>query len=48
MAELVAHALVKPKSRVKSRPSRAAREARLRVKKLRSAHKRMRGRADEE
>lgn len=48
MAELVAHALVKPKRRVKTRPSRAAREARLRVKKLRSAHKRMRGRADED
>jgi ribosome-associated protein len=48
MAELVAHALVKPKSRVKTRPSRAAREARLRVKKLRSSHKRMRGPAEEE
>jgi ribosome-associated protein len=48
MAELIAHALVKPKSRVKTRPSRAAREARLRVKKLRSAHKRLRGPASEE
>jgi len=48
MAELVGHALVKPKSRVKTRPSRASREARLRVKKLRSTHKRMRGRAEEE
>jgi ribosome-associated protein len=48
MADLIAHALVKPKTRVKTRPSRAAREARLRVKKLRSAHKKMRGPASEE
>jgi ribosome-associated protein len=48
MAELIAEAMVKPKSRVKTRPSRAAREARLRVKKLRSSHKRLRGPATEE
>jgi ribosome-associated protein len=48
MAELIAAAMVKPKSRVKTRPSRAAREARLRAKKLRSAHKRLRGPALEE
>ena len=48
MAELIAKDMVKPKSRVKTRPSRAAREARLRVKKLRSAHKRLRGPSSEE
>jgi ribosome-associated protein len=48
VAELIARAMVKPKSRVKTRPSRAAREARLRVKKLRSADKRLRGPAGED
>ena len=48
MAELIAEAMVKPKSRLRTRPSRAAREARLRAKKMRSAHKRLRGPASEE
>jgi len=39
MSELVSMALRTPKKRVRSRPSRASREARLRRKKLRSALK---------
>jgi ribosome-associated protein len=48
LAELVARASVVPKGRVKTRPSRGAREARLRSKKVRSAHKRLRGPAVED
>lgn len=43
LAELIARAAVVPKWRVKTRPSRGAREARLRSKKVRSAHKKLRG-----
>jgi ribosome-associated protein len=43
MAELIARAIVVRKGRVRTRPSRAAREARLRAKKVRSAHKKLRG-----
>jgi len=43
LAELIARAVIVQKGRVKTRPSRASREARLRAKKLRSAHKRLRG-----
>ncbi len=43
LAELLARALVVRKGRVKTRPSRSAREARLRAKKVRSLHKRNRG-----
>jgi ribosome-associated protein len=46
LAELISRAMVIPKKRVKTRPSRGAREARLRAKKVRSAHKKMRGSAD--
>lgn len=42
-AELVAQALVIPKKRIKTRPSRASKEARLDDKKKRSAVKKMRG-----
>jgi ribosome-associated protein len=42
-AELVAQALVIPKKRIKTRPSRASKEARLDEKKKRSAVKKMRG-----
>lgn len=42
-AELVAQALVVPKVRRKTRPSRAAKEARLQEKKQRSQTKKMRG-----
>ena len=48
LAELIAHATVRPKKRVKTRVTRGAREARLRAKKVRSAHKRMRGPAEED
>jgi ribosome-associated protein len=48
LAELIARASVVPKGRVKTRPSRGAREARLRSKKVRSAHKRLRGPAVED
>lgn len=43
LAGLIARAIVVQKGRVRTRPSRAAREARLRAKKVRSAHKRLRG-----
>jgi ribosome-associated protein len=39
MSELISMALRKPRKRVKTRPSRASREARLRGKKLRSTIK---------
>lgn len=42
-AELVAQALVIPKKRIRTKPSRAAKEARLDEKKKRSAVKKMRG-----
>jgi ribosome-associated protein len=42
-AELVAQALVIPKKRIRTRPSRASREARLDEKKKRSEVKKMRG-----
>jgi ribosome-associated protein len=42
-AQLVAQALVVPKARKKTKPSRAAKEARLQEKKKRSETKRMRG-----
>jgi ribosome-associated protein len=48
LAQLIAHAMIKPKRRVKTRPSRAARESRLRSKKVRSSHKRLRGPAEED
>ena len=48
LAQLIAHAMIKPKRRVKTRPTRAARDARLRSKKVRSAHKRLRGPAEED
>jgi ribosome-associated protein len=48
MADLIARATVRPKKRVKTRATRGAREARLRAKKVRSAHKRMRGPAEED
>ena len=48
LAELIARAMVVQKGRVRTRPSRAAREARLRAKKVRSAHKRLRGSPDQD
>jgi ribosome-associated protein len=42
-AELVAQALVVPKKRIRTRPSRASKEARLDEKKKRSGVKKMRG-----
>lgn len=45
-ARIVARALHKPKPRKKTRPSRAAKEARLKQKKQRSETKRSRGRVD--
>lgn len=42
-AELVAQALVIPKKRIRTRPSRASKEARLDEKKKRSEVKKMRG-----
>ncbi|MGA2641034.1 MAG: alternative ribosome rescue aminoacyl-tRNA hydrolase ArfB [Spirochaetia bacterium] len=48
LAGLIARALVVQKGRVRTRPSRAAREARLRSKKVRSAHKRLRGCPDQD
>jgi ribosome-associated protein len=46
LAELIAHAMVRPRKRVKTRATKSSREARLRAKKVRSAHKRLRGRAE--
>lgn len=48
MAELVAGAMKQPKKRRATKPSRGAREARLKSKKIRSASKKNRGRADAE
>jgi ribosome-associated protein len=48
LAALILAASIKPKRRVKTRPTRSSREARLRSKKVRSAHKRLRGPAAEE
>ena len=48
LSDLIARATVVQKGRVKTRPSRSAREARLRSKKVRSAHKRLRGPAVED
>jgi ribosome-associated protein len=48
LAELVAHAMVRPKKRVQTRATRASREARLRAKKVRSAHKRLRAPAQDD
>lgn len=42
ISELIAMAMRRPKKRVRTRPSRGAREARIRMKKLRSAAKRQR------
>jgi len=46
MEELVAKALIKPKKRKVSRPSKAAKERRLKSKKLASEKKEMRRRPD--
>jgi ribosome-associated protein len=43
MTDLVHHAMERPKKRHKTRPGRGAREARLRAKRIRGEHKRMRG-----
>ncbi len=43
IAELIAAAARKPKKRVRTKPSRTAREARLREKKRRSESKKLRG-----
>ena len=48
LAQLIVRAMITPKRRVKTRPTRAARDARLRSKKVRSAHKRLRGPAEED
>jgi ribosome-associated protein len=48
MAELIAEAMRVPKKRRKTRPSAGSREARLKSKKIRSAAKKRRGRADAE
>jgi len=48
LAVLITRAMVVQKGRVRTRPSRAAREARLRSKKVRSAHKRLRGSPDQD
>ena len=48
LAALILAASIKPKRRVKTRPTRSSREARLRSKKVRSTHKRLRGPAVEE
>jgi ribosome-associated protein len=48
LRELVARALVVPKRRVKTRPTRASKEARLTGKKTRAGIKRLRGRVRDE
>jgi ribosome-associated protein len=48
LRELVAKALVRPKTRRKTRPSRGARERRLQSKRVRSQAKAMRRRPDGE
>jgi ribosome-associated protein len=45
MVDLISAALVRPKKRVKTKPSGSAREARLREKRRRSDSKRRRGKA---
>ena len=42
LAEIVARALAKPRKRIPTRPSRSARETRLKDKRMRSEKKRMR------
>jgi ribosome-associated protein len=42
LAEILRRALIRPRKRIATRPSRAAREARLKDKRLRSEKKRMR------
>ena len=44
LAELIRRAQQRPKPRIPTRPTRAARERRLQAKKRRGAHKRLRGR----
>ncbi len=48
LAEMISHAMVRPRTRVKTRATLASREARLRAKKVRAAHKRLRGAAEED
>jgi ribosome-associated protein len=48
LVELLEKALIKPKKRVKTKPSRAQKEKRLQGKAIRSKTKRNRGRIDEE
>ena len=48
LRELVARALVVPKRRVKTKPTRASKEARLSGKKTRAGIKRLRGRVRDE
>ncbi len=48
LAALLAGAAVVPKGRVKTRPTRTAREARLRSKRVRAAHKRLRRASEDE
>jgi len=48
LRELVARALIVPKRRVKTRPTRASKEARLTGKKTRGGIKRLRGRVRDE
>ena len=48
LAALISSASVVPKGRVKTRPTRAAREARLRSKRVRAAQKRLRRASSEE
>ncbi len=45
MADLIAAALVRPRKRVKTKPSASSREARLRSKRRKSENKRLRGKA---
>lgn len=46
LAELIRKALVKPKFRVKTKPSRASKERRLKAKKVRGEVKRLRSNSD--
>jgi ribosome-associated protein len=48
MAELLAGAIVIPRARRKTRPSRAAKERRLNAKRITARHKQHRARPDEE
>jgi ribosome-associated protein len=48
MTDLLERALQQPKKRRKTRPGKGAREARLRSKRIRAAHKKLRGPADED